>query len=832
MAQRLGGAARALVASVLTLSTAAYVACGDDTISNGEPVGSEDASSPDGSAFGEGGAHCATSADCNGGYCNAGVCCANAAAACSTGCCAEGTVCVFDRCVTAGNACVRSTDCPAGQYCETALGGGPATGPADATCATPPLPGRCVDRPIACDGGGPPGCVESCEVKPQGGPLSVRMKWQWGDGLGPNEYPNAIDVWSTPTVGRIRDANCDGKIDELDAPSVVFVSGDVMRGDAGSACSADAGAGLTTACQTGVLRLVDGATGRTVWSLARDPGSPAGIGFAGLSTAIGDIDGDGKMEIVAMTGDGYVDIVDGDGKLLRRSDLPFEDLTTFGASFGWGGGLAIADVDGDGAPEIAYGRSLFTTKGGGLTRMWIGKGGFGGTGRGSSLSTFADLTDLDGGASGMELVAGRSAYLHDGGLLWNRKDLGPDGSTADGFSAVADFNKDGRPEVVTVTKGRVLLLDAETGATVAGPLVLQTPDDDGGVDESSLGQGGPPTIADFDGDGDPDIGVANSQEYFVVRVLRSGKKITGLAKLWSAANHDLSSSVTGSTVFDFEGDGKAEVVYADECFLWVWGSENGVPVVRLAIPTTSFTATEASIVADVDGDGHADVLLPSNRANPGANGWKCAVPPWTSPDPDAGRPAWTPPPNDSAYHGLRVYEDSANGWVGTRTLWNEHTYHVTNVCDPSDTACAAGATYGSIPKKERAAWKVPWVNSFRQNVLEKGLFDAPDAVVSLRLECVTPLAGRADVRNLGTKGLPAGVKVGIFPAGGATSIAEVTTPQPLLPGQTVSLAFTAPTAQPTGTYVARILVDPANPTFRECRTDNDESAPVAPSCAR
>ncbi len=33
-------------------------------------------------------------------------------------------------------------------------------------------------------------------------------------------------------------------------------------------------------------------------------------------------------------------------------------------------------------------------------------------------------------------------------------------------------------------------------------------------------------------------------------------------------------------------------------------------------------------------------------------------------------------------------------------------------------------------------------------------------------------------------------------------------------------------------YVARILVDPANPTFRECRTDNDESAPVAPSCAR
>jgi hypothetical protein len=45
--------------------------------------------------------------------------------------------------------------------------------------------------------------------------------------------------------------------------------------------------------------------------------------------------------------------------------------------------------------------------------------------------------------------------------------------------------------------------------------------------------------------------------------------------VWQVQNHDLSSSVTGSSVFDFEGDGKAEVIYADECFLWVFDGQTG-----------------------------------------------------------------------------------------------------------------------------------------------------------------------------------------------------------------------------------------------------------------
>jgi hypothetical protein len=62
---------------------------------------------------------------------------------------------------------------------------------------------------------------------------------------------------------------------------------------------------------------------------------------------------------------------------------------------------------------------------------------------------------------------------------------------------------------------------------------------------------------------------------------------------------------------------------------------------------------------------------------------------------------------------------------------------------------------------------VPWLNNFRQNVQDKGLFDAPDATVALRVDCATPLELRATVRNLGLALLPAGVEVGFYPGGGA-----------------------------------------------------------------
>ena len=244
----------------------------------------------------------------------------------------------------------------------------------------------------------------------------------------------------------------------------------------------------------------------------------------------------------------------------------------------------------------------------------------------------------------------------------------------------------------------------------------------------------------------------------------------------------------------------------------------------------SFTGTEASIVADVDGDGHAEMVVVSNGVSPIQ--WKCLGSDGVTPTVVNGV-TWTPGPvSNKSYRGITVFGDSANSWVGTRTLWNQHTYHVSNICDDLDNACVAPNVYGSIPKDETTNWSVPWLNNFRQNV-GAGIFDAPDAVVALTVDCTTPVIAHVDVRNIGQSGLPAGVNVGVFAKRSPSDlqVGTTTTTIALLPSQTQALAVTLSSAATTmDTFYAKIIVDLAHPTFHECRADNDTSAPASPTC--
>jgi hypothetical protein len=53
----------------------------------------------------------------------------------------------------------------------------------------------------------------------------------------------------------------------------------------------------------------------------------------------------------------------------------------------------------------------------------------------------------------------------------------------------------------------------------------------------------------------------------------------------------------------------------------------------------------------------------------------------------------------------------------------------------------------------------------------------------------------------------------------------------LFPGGVQDVSFTTPSGtDPNATFVAKIIVDPAAPTFHECRSDNNESLPVRASC--
>jgi hypothetical protein len=607
------------------------------------------------------------------------------------------------------------------------------------------------------------------------------VKWRWGPTAV--EYPDFTDVWSTPTVGRVADSNCDGKVDELDSPNVIFVAGNVAPSN--------------TPSDNGVLRVLDGRSGSEIWSLANVGGGSKG--FMGFSVAIGDVDGDGRMDIAAVTGEKYVALIDATGQVKRVSDKPIPYGIT-----GWGGGLSIADMDNDGYPEIVFGATVFSTKNGAIHLAWSGSSGRGGPTDNDLLSTLAHVDPAPG--TELDLVAGKTAYRPDGSILW-------DTNLPDGFPGVGDFDQDGHPEVVLVASGSVWVLDGATGAIVLGPVVLP-----------GTGLGGPPTVADFDGDGRPEIGVAQANYY---SVLKPDYPNGGLNLLWKKPNHDLSSSVTGSSVFDFEGDGRAEVIYGDECYLWVFDGPTGK--VRFATSTTSFTATETSVVADVDGDGRAELLMISNGASP--SNWRCIV---DGVPTNVNGVSWVPGPANQAYRGITLFGDRESAWVGTRTLWNEHAYHVTNICDDRDPGCDAPNVYGSIPRVEKSNWQVSWLNDFRQNVQDRGLFDAPDATVSLVVDCGAPVVLHPTVRNEGLAPLPAGVLVDLFVDGaaGRTRLGQAATTHSLAPGQGEQLSFTVPTEGGTmaDSFEAEIVIDPMNPRYHECRADNDATGPTRAVC--
>src|SRR6185369_15387696 len=174
--------------------------------------------------------------------------------------------------------------------------------------------------------------------------------------------------------------------------------------------------------------------------------------------------------------------------------------------------------------------------------------------------------------------------------------------------------------------------------------------------------------------------------------------------LWEKTVQDFSTGSTGSSQFDFNGDGIPEVIYRDECWLRVYESTSGKTL--FATTVTSGTAQEYAVVADVDADGHADLVVPADNAtNTGCS---------TAPEPDTGA-LWTGPKS-----GVFVYRDPLNRWMPSRPIWNQHAYHITNV-----------NMDGSVPVVETANWKT--FNNYRKNTQGGPKDPAPRLDLSARL---------------------------------------------------------------------------------------------------
>jgi beta propeller repeat protein len=275
---------------------------------------------------------------------------------------------------------------------------------------------------------------------------------------------------------------------------------------------------------------------------------------------------------------------------------------------------------------------------------------------GSSYVSVVADLDLDGLP---EVVAGSAAYRYDGTLYWT--------SSPGGFPAIGNFDDDLYPEIVVVGSDQVSLKEHD-GTVKWGPFSMP-----------EGGGNGPPVVADMDGDGQPEIGVGG-YDYYVAFETDGSEK-------WKAEIRDHSSRAASSTGFDFDEDGSFEIIYSDELFHRIFRGTDGA--VLFETPGPSGTLLEHPFVVDVDNDGHAEIVAPvNNYAFPGNT-------------------------------GIEVYGNDTC-WPDARGIWNQHTYHITNINDDA-----------TVPQVETNNWEV--YNNYRVQsppmVEEK-----PDLVIT-EIEC-------------------------------------------------------------------------------------------------
>src|SRR5690606_4865960 len=120
--------------------------------------------------------------------------------------------------------------------------------------------------------------------------------------------------------------------------------------------------------------------------------------------------------------------------------------------------------------------------------------------------------------------------------------------------------------------------------------------------------GGAPTVGDFDGDGTADVALAAGNAYVVFAgagAMNPATPAEQTVRWWSAAS-DCAAAQDGSTLFDFDGNGRTEVVYGDEQLLRIYDGLTGMVLAEHPHPTG--TINEYPVVADVDADGQADIV--------------------------------------------------------------------------------------------------------------------------------------------------------------------------------------------------------------------------------
>ncbi|WP_221407798.1 hypothetical protein, partial [Reichenbachiella faecimaris] len=399
------------------------------------------------------------------------------------------------------------------------------------------------------------------------------------------------------------------------------------------------------------VTVLDGATGITQHG-------PVNVGFDVAKTvAIANLDDDDCAEI-------FVRGFNNNNLAMYSCDLSTE-IWKVNTTVSKVNMISLADFNGDGVVELLHGNEIRNAHDG--TVIIAGTGNFGSEVIYASLPIDILPDAACANCEGLEIVAGGKIYSVDIAnqirtLERDINDVLPAGSQyaikGGSFNknavSVADYNQDGNIDVVfsgaqyvgSSKKTAVFFWDV-----INFNVISYLPPQNHGAGTGRI------NIADIDGDGELNCTFVSKERLYAL-----DENMVPLTT-WNGGlgYKDItegSSGFTGCTVFDFNDDKAAEVIYRGEQYVHIIDGTTGESLKQ--IKCTSRTFEEYPIVADVDGDGASEICV------------SCSF--------DDNTPFT--PYNNGQYAHIRVFEaDGGENWQPSRPIWNQHGYFNVNVND-------------------------------------------------------------------------------------------------------------------------------------------------------